>query len=50
MKKSEIEIEMSTELILVLVGLVILLLLIAGILLNLENLGIFFEETFGEIF
>jgi len=50
MKKSEIELDMSVELILVIAGLIILLILIAAIFLNLETLRDFFENTLGEIF
>lgn len=50
MKKSEVELDISLELILLIVGLVLLLILISGILLNIDKLGSFFQEMIGDIF
>jgi hypothetical protein len=50
MKKADIELESSVELILVIVGLVLILILISAILLNVESIGGFLRDSIGEIF
>ena len=50
MKKAEIELDTSMELILVIIGIVLLLILISAILLNLDKLGGYLESIIGDLF
>ena len=50
MKKSEIELDMSAELILLIIGLVGLLILISAVLLNLDKIGFFIQSVMGDLF
>jgi len=50
MKKADIELDLSTELILVIVGIVIILILIAAMILNLEKMGDYLIGIIGDVF
>ncbi|MFA5333752.1 MAG: hypothetical protein WC376_04625 [Candidatus Nanoarchaeia archaeon] len=50
MKKADIEIENSVELILIIVGLILLIILVSAILLNIESLGNYLKTSIGELF
>ncbi|MFA5333715.1 MAG: hypothetical protein WC376_04440 [Candidatus Nanoarchaeia archaeon] len=50
MKKADIEIENSVELILIIVGLILLIILVSAILLNIDSLGNYLKSSIGELF
>ena len=50
MKKADIELDSSIELILIIFGLILLLLLVAGIILNIQSMGDFLKNSMGSLF
>lgn len=50
MKKADIELDSSVELILIIIGLVLLLILTVSLLLNLETIGQTLDSIIGDVF
>jgi uncharacterized membrane protein (UPF0182 family) len=50
MKKADIEIDASAEIILIIIGLILLIILFAGIFMNLDKIGDLLKSLMGGVF